>query len=269
MNLYNIYFSATGRAKEIADIVAKTDNEGVIDIDLSRQDFDRTKYDFTPEDLCLAAVSVYEGRVPKPARERLARLKGNGAGVVLLAVYGARAIDDCLIEMYDILTRAGFVPVAGMEAVAQHSIITSIAADRPSQKDKEEIKSFAAKVHNQLMARLAEKGREFSYAGYMEGKTLPLPGNRPYVDMGGLPLHPKGNKKCISCGICAKNCPVGAISKENPRATDGKKCITCMRCVKLCPTHARDFNPLLVKVAGMAMKKRFAGEKTNKLYMAE
>lgn len=267
MSFYNIYFSATGRSKAVADEIAAVYGDRWQEIDLSRQDFDRAKYTFTPSDLCLVTVGVFEGRVPKPAAKNLEKLAGNGAGAVMLAVYGARAIDDCLLEMSDILTGAGFVPVAGIEAVAQHSIITDIAANRPDAADKRQIKEFGRKIRRRIIRGREELGDEFTYPRFMKNKSLSLPGNRPYVDMGGLPMHPKGNKKCISCGLCAKNCPVRAIPRDNPRATDGRKCITCMRCVELCPVHARDFNPLLVKVAGMAMKKRFSGEKTNKLYM--
>src|SRR5574344_987894 len=44
--------------------------------------------------------------------------------------------------------------------------------------------------------------------------------------------------KCRKCGICAKNCPVGAISGETgkvPFKIDQKKCIKCGTCISKCP----------------------------------
>ncbi|MTI69566.1 MAG: DUF362 domain-containing protein [Firmicutes bacterium] len=46
-------------------------------------------------------------------------------------------------------------------------------------------------------------------------------------------------EKCIGCGICAKNCPVDAISLENKKAKINKdKCIGCGECVTVCPKRA-------------------------------
>ena len=80
-------------------------------------------------------------------------------------------------------------------------------------------------------------------------------------------MQPEANKKCVSCGICAAQCPVGAIDPADPRKTDKDKCFGCMRCVSVCPQQARGLNPLLLKGAGVAMAKVLGGHKENFLYL--
>ena len=65
----------------------------------------------------------------------LKNIKSNGATALLIAVYGNRAIDDCLLELKNILTEQGFKCRAAISAVAEHSMMPKFAANRPDSKD--------------------------------------------------------------------------------------------------------------------------------------
>lgn len=41
---------------------------------------------------------------------------------------------------------------------------------------------------------------------------------------------------CISCGTCAENCPVGAVSEgDDSYVIDADACISCGTCAENCP----------------------------------
>ena len=45
-------------------------------------------------------------------------------------------------------------------------------------------------------------------------------------------------RKCIDCGLCAKNCPTQNIAKKNGKYRFGAHCALCCRCTMNCPKDA-------------------------------
>ena len=203
------------------------------------------------EDLCLVAVPSYGGRIPSVVTDMFRNVKADGTKAILAAVFGNRAIDDTLLELQDVLEASGFVCIAGMEAVAEHSLMHQFGTGRPDQQDEKELLEFAAKILQNSETQ----------------RTPAFPGNRPYREYGGVPLKPVANGKCTSCGLYAKECPAGAIPLDNPKMTDKDKCISCMHCVAVCPKKARNYSKLVSFIAGLKMKKVCSGRKENKLYL--
>ena len=44
--------------------------------------------------------------------------------------------------------------------------------------------------------------------------------------------------KCIACGTCIDECPVGAISEGDIYVIDADSCIDCGACAAACPSEA-------------------------------
>ena len=255
MKVYEMIFSPTGGTKKAAGLFMDSFCRERTYIDLTNRKADFSSFSFDREDICVAAVPSYGGRVPEIAVSRLKQMKGNGARAVLLVVYGNREYEDTLLELSDVMEAAGFSPVAAVAAVAEHSIMHQFAAGRPDEDDEKELKGFAEAIRNSL-----EQGED--------SPKLHLPGNRPYKEYHGIPMKPKADKECVRCGICASMCPTGAIPEDNPMETKKGQCISCMRCIAVCPRKARSVSKVMLAASVQKLKKACSGRKKNQLFQA-
>lgn len=226
MNIKNIYFSPTGGTARVAEAVCKGLGGEVENFELCNPADMLKKVYVSADDLAVISVPVFGGRVVPLAVERLKSLvEADGAKCVIVMVFGNRAIDDALLELRDLVSEMGMKVVAGVEAVAQHSIVPEFGQGRPDIADIEELAEFGRRIMQKL-----------SNADISEPQNIP--GNRPYKKAGAGPV-PSADGNCVNCGECAKRCPVGAISGTDAKKVDESLCIACMRCVAVCPKKAR------------------------------
>ena len=198
---------------------------------------------YGPGDLVIFGTPTYAGRIPNKLLPFVqSGFQGNGALAVPVAVFGNRSYDNALMELRNTLRDGGFHPVAGAAFSCQHAFSPSQNAGRPDISDLTIAAGFAYDVFQKV-----------------EGITDPaaavpvaVPGNDPvgpyYTprDRHGnpiniLPVKPKTSDACTQCGLCAQQCPLGAIDAEDAHQVPGK-CMKCNRCVKHCPVGAKYFD---------------------------
>lgn len=255
MKAHVYHFSPTGTTERIATaigraldpqprIVGLAEPELLADeTALEALEFDNLGEDCDTDVVAVFAVPVFAGRVPRPAAQAIAHIRGARTRAVSVAVYGNRDFDDAIIELNDLLERQGFTVCASAAFVAQHSMLPSVAAGRPDTIDICEAEAFARRIAEKLATRdSGDSGK---------GDAPAVPGARPYKEAPAAGWVPDVSDDCTLCGICAVRCPAHAIPYDAPNTT-GTACFECMRCVKVCPEGARS---LPAPVAAMIAEK--------------
>ena len=110
--------------------------------------------------------------------------------------------------------------------------------------------------------------RKLRSAENFDDVDIQVPGNTPYKKYGTIPLIPKADiSLCTECKACAKTCPAGAISVENPKKTDKKKCISCMKCVYSCKQKARYVSNMKLNMARRKLSKVCKSDKQADIFI--
>ena len=254
--LYNMYFSPTGGTKKVSDIISNAFGEKVTNVNLFEKHTNVKDLSINEKDLVVVSMPCYGGVAPEVAINKLNGLKGNNAKTIVVAVYGNRATDDQLLQMQNELNVLGFNVIAGIEALAEHSLARKVAEGRPNENDKQVLEGFVKDIKDKINNNSLNS-------------SLILPGNKPYKEFHGSGTKPILNPlaKCIQCGTCVVQCPLDAISEKKPWETDYDKCISCMHCVSVCPTGARIIDPVKSKGTEEKLLSMAPVPKENKLFI--
>jgi len=109
-------------------------------------------------------------------------------------------------------------------------------AETPTVKSVRELAAFTEKMLE--AADAVEQGRHVELpeykvkpTGFYWASRLSRMPPRARMKMGKKKVD---RKECTECGVCAKNCPSGAI-KLDPYPRFGNECIACWRCINTCP----------------------------------
>ena len=237
-------FSPTGTTKKtvktISDSLAKLYNTRCESINFTLPEAREKEYTFSKGDIVVFGVPVYAGRVPNVLLKFLtSKVSGNGAFAVPVVLFGNRNYDDALIELCGILEKDGFIIASAGAFVGEHSFSYSLGKGRPNEDDLNKAITLSEMTYKRIGENCVPSPLK------VKGET-PI---RPYYtprDRHGNPINilkvkPKTAFSCTSCGKCANLCPMGSISKADPKVITGI-CIKCCACVKGCPVHAKYFD---------------------------
>ena len=267
-----ICFSPTGTTRTIAENIVKGINPECVEfLDITKRSQRNGLFWLGKDEIVIFATPVYYGRVPEEILPFLTSLKGAQTSVVLVAVYGNRAVEDALMELNDIAVNIDCIPVAAGAFVAEHSYSSKrypIAPNRPDKNDIRKAQAFGAAIRDK-MQRLGSSGH---------ATNISIPGQSPYIEPVNLNMIKKARSaialtpetdtsKCTQCGQCVEVCPTGAISPDDVTQTDKWQCLICFACVKICPVEARQMNEPNFQSAIQALQQNCLDRKEPEIFL--
>ena len=248
-NVKAVYFSGTGTTREtvchIARKLAGQFSLPCTEVDFTLPSGRMSPLVFSPDDLVVLGTPVYAGRVPNVLLKFLQTMQGDGAIGVPVVLYGNRNFDDALVELRDLMEKAGMRTIAAAAFIGEHSFSRVLAAGRPDQADRVKMDEFSALVAGKLAESLLPDGGVADFHHPVSGEGTPFPYRGYYTPRdrhgNGIDIRKVKslvNAKCTDCKVCADVCPMGSISRDDVREYTGI-CIKCGACIKKCPEGAR------------------------------
>jgi ferredoxin len=249
------FFSPTGTTKSIVQGIARgIDPPHVELLDITSPHARARPLQASGKELLVVGVPVYMGRVPALLSEWMGSIEAHGTPVVCVVVYGNRVFDDALLELKDVLTARGCIPIAGAAFIGEHSFSSPeipIAEHRPDASDLNQAELFGRRVREKLGSISSlDRQMDLHVPGVVPYRGITKLWNVDFIEVG---------EDCSQCGLCADSCPMGAIDPVSGRQIDVVKCITCCACIKSCAQGAR------TKKSGPVLE---AAKRLNRLYAA-
>lgn len=261
--LSTLYFSPTGTTRKVVEAIAGSIKcEKMESVDFTSKKIRENAWNDCNSDLVIIGSPVYYGRIPDEVTQFFTNIHVNNVHAILVVVYGNRAYEDALKELYDRAISAGFIPVACAAFIGEHSYSSAklpMAPGRPDRGDLEKARQFGAAIQEKLDVLISCDNTH----------QVIIPGSSDYKPMPQYPVAPGTNmEQCTLCDLCIEACPVEAISTDDESGlkTDVNLCILCFACVKICPVEARGIDHELWTQAMEALQKMCLERKEPEVY---
>ena len=239
-----LYFSATGNSEHVARSEAAATDDKTMSIECFDADVLRCALEQGPHQLGLVAP-VYAWGLPTPMIEFLEKADLSAAAdtkggkrpyTFYVSTYGSTTGQSAKFAR-DLLRERGLKLDAAM-SVKMPDTWTPVF----DLSDPQKVESINRAAEAQIDA-VVEAVR-VRRAGNMMRHRVPLFASRAYHAFG-LPRMQQTSKfavdadRCISCGLCAKRCPMAAIEMRDGLPVWAKpECAACLRCLHCCPKFA-------------------------------
>lgn len=209
-------------------------------------------------DLIIMGTPVFYLDIPENVRSWLSSIPSiDGIPAAVFATFGGPGDNqyNTAFSMLQLLSQKGGVPV-GIATFGNMSTFAPTWSygnearilkykDRPNEEIYAQVRKFAHQTLHTVQSgsAITPISKEFHYGDIFKGSFMMK------VTKFLISNHTIDADKCIGCGACVRQCPVGATHPDRHKV-DQDRCIACMGCVNNCPAQAINMVFLGKKVYG-------------------
>jgi ferredoxin len=233
-----LYFSATGNSEYVAKYIADKVQDKVVNITTYLKNGERLELE--SDKPYLVVCPIYLSTIPTIVYDKLmdAKLGGNKNLYFIMTCAGsgksAAQIRIKKIATKLEMTYRGVIHLSmPQDYLMYFTVGTKEENDEKFNKAISKLDDIVNKLNN---------NEDFIFDKVSLAHKASI---KPVEDIfDGLCIKPKKfytTTSCISCGLCAKLCPLNNITLVNKKPTWGKKCIHCTACINNCPKKAIEY----------------------------
>ena len=232
-----LYFSGTGNSEYVAKHIADALGDEILNLNDRIKASDTSPIE-TGERLIIV-TPTYAWRIPRVVRDWLLKTELRGAKQVWFVMTCGSEIGNADKYNRELCTEKAISCMGTAQIIMPENYIAMFSAPQAdearqivAQAEPRIDRAIAAIQANQPFAPT----RNNLYDRFMSGPVNPI-FYRFFVKANAFTV----SDACISCGQCAKRCPMNNVTLKDGKPVWGKACTHCMACICYCPVSAIEY----------------------------
>ena len=231
------YFSGTGNSNYVAKRIADALGDEIVNLN------DRIKAgDTSPVETgerVIIVTPTYAWRIPRVVRDWLRKTELRGAKQVWFVMTCGSEIGNADKYNRELCAEKAISCMGTAQIVMPENYIAMFSAPQ-ADKARQIVAKAEPDIDRAIAAIQANQSfaptRNNLYDRFMSGPVNPI-FYRFFVKANAFTV----SDACISCGQCAKRCPMNNVTLKDGKPVWGRNCTHCMACICYCPVSAIEY----------------------------